>query len=334
MADYELVEQEVVDVPYGVLTQTEVRTRSPIIGTVIDIAALQTHHVNSSGVYVAACRTDATLPWNGCIVLFGRSEEQDPLDAVDNVSVESDIGYATTVLADFSEPTWDRASSVQVMMLTGELGSRTDIEVLNGANLAMLGDEIIAYQDAELQEDGSYLLTNLLRGLRNSEDQTGSHVLNERFVPLTPANLSFIEFDLREVGATIWYKLVPPGFDQSLFRLQSFVPRGGPLLPFAPANVTAIVKDGGEIDLLWQRRTRNITRFFSGLPVPVEEDSELFEIDVIVDSAVYSTLSVSPSASAVRSTSPLDLETADVEELRIAQVSNRVGRGKVVSVTL
>ena len=54
----------------------------------------------------------------------------------------------------------------------------------NGANAALLGEEIIQFQTAILVGAGLYTLSNLLRGRRATEGATSSHAVGENFVLL------------------------------------------------------------------------------------------------------------------------------------------------------
>ncbi len=80
------------------------------------------------------------------------------------------FGWAANVLGDTAHPwTWDEDNSVQIALAQGTLDSKTALEVLNWANVALLGDEIIQWRNATL------LATNLYQGLDGLQsDRTGS----------------------------------------------------------------------------------------------------------------------------------------------------------------
>lgn len=83
---------------------------------------------------------------------------------------------------------WDYDTQITVFLSTnGVLTSTSKLNVLNGANQFLLGSEtngweLCAFANATLNDDGSYTLSTLLRGLRGTESWCGTHGLNDAFV--------------------------------------------------------------------------------------------------------------------------------------------------------
>ena len=61
------------------------------------------------------------------------------------------------------------------------LKSRIDAAPVGGANLAMLGEELIQFGTAEQTGPSTFRLSRLLRGRRGSEWAMAGHALGERF---------------------------------------------------------------------------------------------------------------------------------------------------------
>jgi hypothetical protein len=70
----------------------------------------------------------------------------------------------------------------------GELFNASALEVLNNANAAVLGDEIIQFRTATLLLANSrrYRLSGLLRGRRGTEWAVDTHTAHDRFVMINP----------------------------------------------------------------------------------------------------------------------------------------------------
>ncbi|MBF0562137.1 MAG: hypothetical protein HQL37_08975, partial [Alphaproteobacteria bacterium] len=100
-------------------------------------------------------------------------------------------GVAITVLPDCPHwETWDRISIVDVRMVNGDFSSAaSELDVLNGANAVILGDEILQFATVLEISAGVYRLSNLLRGRRGSEWACGTHAIGERMVTLDPTTI-------------------------------------------------------------------------------------------------------------------------------------------------
>jgi hypothetical protein len=117
---------------------------------------------------------------------------------VDESTVEMTWGVCRAALGDTGTPFGtDRANTIEVTMTVGTPGSVTELEMLNGANRALIIDpdgavEVIAWANATHEGGASrtYTLDTLLRGLRGTETApcsrpaTGSRSLPRR--PPTP----------------------------------------------------------------------------------------------------------------------------------------------------
>jgi hypothetical protein len=160
---------------------------------VLDCAPLRDQD-NSVGLYVAC---GGPYPsWRGASLALSRDGTQFSPYASPSQNVP--MGYATTVLAapPFTEGNdVDYVSTVTVQITNGMAVTGTSFQnFLNGVNAAMLGNEIIYFQNVVANGSGSFTLSNLLRGRGGSEWAWGSHAVNERFVALgqwlTPEDLS------------------------------------------------------------------------------------------------------------------------------------------------
>lgn len=110
---------------------------------------------------------------------------------------------------------WDYVSSVTVdMQRGGTLSSATESQVLgNHFNWAKLGNEIIAFQSAELITGTTrYKLTKLLRGLRDTEDEISGHVVQEIFLPLRGDQYEFFpQMPAELIGSQLYFGASPEG---------------------------------------------------------------------------------------------------------------------------
>ena len=59
---------------------------------------------------------------------------------------------------------WDTVNEVEVILTSGSLGSVSELGVFNGANAALIGNELVQFQNAQLIGEKTYKLLWLLRG--------------------------------------------------------------------------------------------------------------------------------------------------------------------------
>ncbi|MFZ1416277.1 MAG: hypothetical protein WAS73_17105, partial [Defluviicoccus sp.] len=111
---------------------------------------------NDAGFYVAVTRP-ATGAWNGAVLY--RSSNGTDYGTLLTLPFSAAAGTAETAL--FAGPTefFDRGNAVDVALTDGVLLSAPEADVLNGANGALLGDEIIQWTTATLIGTKRYRLS-------------------------------------------------------------------------------------------------------------------------------------------------------------------------------
>lgn len=165
------------------------------------------------------------------------------------------MGSALTALPPANPAGWDEVGSVDVALLSEGmwLEGRERNSVLAGANLAVLGREIIQYRRAAPIGPGRFRLSGLLRGRRGSEWAVADHVPGERFVLLDPASLLELPLPLERLGETILVRAAGSG---DVDALPLAVPIGGEAVrPLRPVHLRS-VKVGGELHFSWIPQSR------------------------------------------------------------------------------
>lgn len=197
------------------------------------------------------------------------------------------IGTAATVLADGPTDRWDRGAGVEVLISNTALWleSRGPEAVLAGANLALIGNEIFQFADAEALAPGRFRLSMLLRGRRGSEAMTAAHAIGERFVLLDPARLVPVDFGLDTIGGTINFRAFGSG-DSAAGATDGLTLAGIALRPLAPVHLRAAVLADGGVALRWTRRSRAGFGWQDGTDAPLGEESEAWRIEVLVGAEV------------------------------------------------
>ena len=281
-------------------------------------------------------------PWPGTVALYASaSDENYALDQV--IAARSVIGVTETPLAAVRAGVWDEGPALQVKLASGALESRDALAVLNGANLAAIGDgtsgnwELFQFREAELVAVDTYLLSGRLRG------QSGSDAL----IPdVWPVGSSFVLLDgaQPQIGLTSaqrrvarHYRIGPArrGYDDPSYvhLVEAFEGMG--LRPYRPCHLEITRDDSGGYDATWIRRTRVVDGSDWALDeVPLGEERELYRLRVMQDGVVLrEDLSTSASWSygaAVQAADGLNLPAV----LEVAQVSARYGAGPAARIDL
>lgn len=115
------------------------------------------------------------------------------------------------------------------------LESRTDASVPDGANLPLLGNEIIQFADVEALGNRRFRLSTLLRGRRGTEAAVTSHAVDERFVLLDQAAMLPLALPLERLGEVIRLRAIGSG-DADAVALESTI-GGAAIRPLAPVHL-------------------------------------------------------------------------------------------------
>jgi hypothetical protein len=244
-------------------------------GLVLDIP-LVTDGDDGIIAYAAAAPYSDTA-WPGAIIWRSLDGIDYDIEFVSvSTSQEGSIGYASDVLPDALSTVWDRASSVTVTMFAGELTSATEAEVSNGANLALIGDELIGFTTATLIATGTYTLSGFLRGQRGTEWATGTHAAGDRFVLMETARRG--ELEASDIGDALYFKPITNGGSTGF--AQSFTYTAASRKPYSPAHAAAN-DDGTDITIEWVRRTRLGGSWRDYMDASLGETAEEYEVDIL-----------------------------------------------------
>lgn len=179
--------------------------------------------------------------------------------AIGTLGFQVPSGFVASALPIASQYIWDDANTITVVVDVGvTLGSLSDILVLNGGNMAILGNECLAFGTATLVAERTYQLSHLLRGLRGTEQHTGTHGTNEVFAVLNAAFLSTKErFPVSAIGQTRFYKAVPQGKNITDIAAVAYQLAGTNIKPWAP-RIIDIEKDDmtNTFTITWYHRSR------------------------------------------------------------------------------
>lgn len=259
--------------------------------------------------------------------------------SVATTSLASSIGYATSAIGmPASFGMIDAATAFNVSIHVETLSSVTEQQMLAGANHFAFGAdgrwEIIAAQNCVLQIDGSYLLTNILRGRFGTEANAGLHLLGDRLVQLSKSRLQFIQASINQIGTDALFKSSSFGASLDGYPGASFVYRGVNLKPLSPIYLNGSRHPTtNDWSIEWLRRSRIGGEWRDAVDVPLGEAREAYDVE-IYSSATYTTLIRTFSGlSSAAATYTSAQQVADFGSnqptlyVKVYQLSDTVGRG-------
>lgn len=146
-----------------------------------------------------------------------------------------------------------------------------------GANLAMLGDELIQFAHAQLLGGGRWRLSGLWRGRHGTERAIGTQRPGDRFVLLDADALTLIDLPRTALGTQVRLLAEGAGDANGPAEARALV-RGISLLPLAPVHLAARLLPDGDVHLHWARRGRHDSRWRDGADVAPEPGGERYRI--------------------------------------------------------
>lgn len=238
---------------------------------------------------------------------------------------------------------WDRSGSLYVQIpSTQALASADEALVLGGANIGAIRNadgqwEILQFATAELIAANQYKLTNLLRGQLGSEYAMRDPVAAGAVFVLLDTSVLQSSATLALRGAALNWKWGPATkpIDDATYQSEAFTFNGIGLQPYASDHLRGTRNAStGDWTFTWIRRTRIGGDSWEGIDVPLGEDAELYDLEILN----------APGTSVLRTVSSLTaptflytaaMQTADFGAtqwnvlINVYQVSPSYGRGRV-----
>ncbi|MDB5685358.1 MAG: hypothetical protein JWM75_3056 [Sphingomonas bacterium] len=191
------------------------------------------------------------------------------------------MGVAIEALGEGEPALFDRRLSVDVALanLSMWLESRDDDALVNGANLAMLGDELIQFGAAQPIGGGHFRISRLLRGRRGTEWAMATHAAGERFVLIDAATLVPFQAPLSALGTTA--RVLAAGVGDTVATVRETVISGAAVRPPSPVHITAARGEDGTVRVRWVRRSRTGWAWLDGGDAPLGEENERYRLTIL-----------------------------------------------------
>ena len=298
----------------------------------MDLPLLRGDEAPDAG-YVAAFQ----VPWPGGIAVFASPEEAGyALRA--RALAPAVIGRTLDPLPAGPLGVIDRASRIRVALGSGTLASTTRVQMLGGRNAAAVrneagGWEVIQFETATLVAEATYQLANLLRGQAGTEREMRAPLPADATFVLLGGEVTPVPLAAGEIGTPLFWRYGPANRDiaDASYRTATHAFTGCGLRPLSPVHVRA-ARAAGDVTLSWIRRTRVGGDSWTA-EVPLAEDSERYEVDVLSGMTVVRTLTASAPSCLYTAAQQMADFGAPQSTLSVAvyQMSPTYGRGTAKS---
>jgi hypothetical protein len=190
------------------------------------------------------------------------------------------VGTAIEVPAAAGSALIDERSRIEVELLNDAmwLENRNDSALADGANLALLGEELVQFGHVEPLGERRFRLSRLLRGRRGTEWAAGLHAPGARFALIESDSLAVVEAPLGSLGAEA--RLLAQGLGDPDGVLAVRTVAGEAMRPPAPVHLRAQRLPDGGLALSWVRRSRAGWVWLSGSDTALGEESESYRLSL------------------------------------------------------
>ena len=304
-------------------------TGQPVV-TFLDLPLLRGDETPTNG-YVAALQN----PWPGGIAVYASPESSGyRLKAI--AASPATMGQTVTALPAGPSGRWDRANTLEVTLGFGALSSASAVQVLAGANIAAVetpsGDwELIQFQTATLIAPRTYALSILLRGQAGTDATFGPAIPpGSRFVLINNA-ITAVPLTAAETRLPLNWQYGPStrSLGDATYATAPHTFTSLALRPLSPVHLRSTRAANGDLTATWVRRTRTGGDSWDTPDVPLSEEAERYEADILSGSSVKRTLALTaPALTYTASDQIADFGAPQSAiTIRISQVSASYGRG-------
>ncbi len=290
--------------------------------------------------------------WRGAPLAISR-DDGFSYQAAGTIAGGSVQGVAVTVLPPGTTVGWDRFASVDIELLSEAMWLQpvSEAAVLAGANLALLGDELVQFTGVDMLAPRRFRLSGLLRGRQGSEATVAGHADGERFVLLDTAALLSVDLPVEAIGRSMLARALGSGDGGSgavaarVGGSRAVAARvggsgavaarvgGRALLPLSPAHL-GLRQDGDDIVARWVRRSRSGFGWADFIDAPLAEASEAYCVTIWRDSVLVRSVTVTSPGFRYAAAERLADGGTGAVELRVSQISALVGPGATAVATL
>ncbi len=243
----------------------------------LDIAPIEDGVLAAPRLWIVAAGTERGWRRAG---LIASSDGGLSYDELGGTAAPAVIGVALDVLGEGAAELFDEVNSVEVELLHDgmTLEGRTDDALIGGANLALLGDELIQFGRVTMTGPNRFRLERLTRGRRGSEWAMAGHAVGDRFVLIEADSLLAWDVPVAKIGAEL--SVIASGVGDGAGVEAGVALTGRNVRPPAPVHLRLERLPDGTLRFGWARRSRIGWSWIDGADAPLGEENERYRLTI------------------------------------------------------
>lgn len=234
-------------------------------------------------VFVAATGADAG--WRRAVLLRYHAglETAEPIGRTAPRAV---IGTTQGILPDGVPWRIDRRGAVEIVLdnVADALTPVGDEQLLAGANLCVIGEEVLQFGAAEAIGPGRFRLSHFIRGWHGTEWACAGHQAGERFVLLDAGRLVAVDMAPIDIGQQLDLRAIGSG--DLVPAEASRLIDGRATVPLSPVHGRLVALANGDLAINWVRRSRLGWMWPDLGDVALGEEQEAYVLRVLAEDAV------------------------------------------------
>jgi hypothetical protein len=204
---------------------------------------------------------------------------------------KSVLGSASTALPAGEPDLIDNINTLDVQLIDPNqwLTSCDDDALAAGANLAVLGAELLQFGTATPLSNGRWRLSRLLRGRAGTEWAGADHLMGEPFCLIAADSLQPLTLPAWTIGSDVTAQSSSGSTAALSLSAES-------LRPPSPVDLSVVQQPAGGISLSWTRRSRAGWAWTDEVDAPLGETREQYRVTITGAAGIVDALADQPTA--------------------------------------
>lgn len=277
--------------------------------------------------YIAACGEGAG--WRGASVLT-RADPSKPWMPAGRIRLASVMGVLENALAPASPCLIDRRSTIDVVLAHADmmLADADEPSLDAGANVALIGDELVQFARAVPLGEGRWRLSEFWRGRRGTEAAMMMQSAGTRFVMIDPAALLTVDLPPDAIGEIL--EVSASGVGDAAPVLVSEGIAGRSVAPPSPVHGRAATLSDGGLLIGWTRRSRSGWAWRDGVDAPLGEEREAYRLTITRGDGIVRSIETAISNWTYPAAALADDRSAGSISVAIAQIGTHAASAPIM----
>ena len=248
------------------------KDEADVSDTILKIFEMRKPNTSSEKLQVHFSAAGFNANWQGA-VLYSSENKEFGFEPVASIIKAGTFGNIIDEIKDVSTHLIDNINKIRVNLISGELDHSKSLFSEDKNNYALLGNEVLRFQNAKLIDNFQYEISKFVRGIYGTEHSVNKHRCPQDFVLLNDSVVT-LEYDSSYIGKTIYYKAV--SFGQTIYEVEpiAYEIQGVSISPLSVADVKI-----SNTEISWKRRDITNKAFYDYSDIPHVSNDENYIIE-------------------------------------------------------